>query len=110
MIANFTEKGTHYHIEFAEQGLFLPISQDAFDDDNDYEDLQGEESQVANHVDKYVVRILENAVVNEIYQGGTGYKDSRQYDESTMALNHYDTYLMTAEGTSGLKTNNIIST
>ena len=44
---------------------------------------------MAKHKNEYVMRVVENAVVNEVYQRRATYKDTGEDKESFVALNHY---------------------
>ena len=80
VVAHFTEESSYHHIELLQFGLPLPASQEALDDNHHQQDLEGQKGQITNHVDKYMVNIAKNEVVNEIGDSGKRHERDGQVD------------------------------
>ena len=77
VIADFGEEGAHDHVELLQLSLPLAVGQDALDDDHHQQHFQGQKGQVADHIDKDVVHIAEDKVVDEIEDSGERQKGQR---------------------------------
>ena len=71
---DLAEESPHDHIEFMQKCLLFPAGKDAFDYYYYQKYLQGKECQVAEHVDKDVMDIPEDKVVNVVQQCGGCHK------------------------------------
>ena len=69
-VTEFTEESADHHVHFLSDGPFLAVVEDTFDDDNHEEHFQGQEAKIANHVDKDVVNVLKDKVMDEVNECG----------------------------------------
>jgi len=65
-VAQFAEKSSQHHVEFLQFSLHLPAGQEALDDNHHQQDLEGQKGKITDHIDKYVVDITKNEVMDEI--------------------------------------------